>query len=96
MRTPTITEPPRGIVSRDDDTPSSQTVSRYAAERALLERFDISPRQARMLVRAYVRDLRDADAREFVREHFELWSDRRGDIVQAKRSPWAHAWRLSS
>lgn len=51
--------------------------------------------QAKAMIRAYLLDQRDADARRASREEFRAWFARRGDllIVRGKKQ---HAWRVAS
>lgn len=61
----------------------------------LVRELGVTRAQAAALIRAYLLDQRDADARSAAREEFRAWFARRGDllIVRGKKQ---HAWRVAS
>lgn len=92
MQAATMTEPPGEQITGERETDLS---TKGAQERYLVRSLGITYPQAKALIRAYVLDQRDADARHAAREEFRAWFARRGDllIVRGKKQ---HAWRVAS
>lgn len=93
--------PPLGRMVIAESLPDNRQVgesaptSRRQALRWLAAELGITGAQAHRLHVAYLRDQRDADAREFIAEEFGPWLRRRGDLLVV-RSKRKHDWRLKS
>lgn len=92
---------PPGLAPVAESLPDYQAGGRTAptskrqALRWLALELGITGAQAHRLVVAYEKDLRDADAREFIAEEFGPWLRRRGDLLVV-RGKAQHAWRVTS
>lgn len=64
----------------------------------LRENLGVTGAQANQLIRAYLLDQRDADARAVAREEFAPWLRRRGDVIFMRSKPRASspAWRVTT
>ena len=85
-------EPRVEQISAEKDTDFS---TRTGQMRYLVRELGISRPQAHALIRAYILDQRDADARSAAREEFSAWFRRRGDLIQV-RGKTHRRWRVAS
>lgn len=89
----TLTTEPRVEQISAEREPDLST--RTGQMRYLVAELGITRPQAADLLRAYVLDQRDRDARRFVREEFGSWLHRRGDIIVVRSKPHM-PWRVAS
>lgn len=90
-----VAEPTLGHTERERDTDLS---TKRGQLRFLMEGLGVTRGQANALLRAYILDQRDADARNAAGEEFGSWLRRRGDIIQMRSKPRASskAWRVTT
>lgn len=91
MNSAYIAEPlPGDRQAKDTDLATKRGQVRY-----LREELGVTGAQANALIRAYILDQRDADARRASREEFGAWLNRRGDLIRV-RGKARHAWRVAT
>jgi len=85
-------EPTLGHIERERDTDLS---TKRGQLRYLMSELGVTRAQANNLIRAYILDQRDADARSAAREEFGAWLGRRGDLIRV-RGKVQMPWRVTS
>ena len=81
-------EPPGEHITGERETDLS---TKSGQERYLVNELGVTYPQAKQLIRAYILDQRDADARHAAGEEFSAWFRRRGDLLLVRgrmRMPW--------